>query len=74
MKASMGTVHFLVDRMHVSVTDRAIVKDFRNRIKQGDPVNMNRANRNNRKAIYREALKRHHGNQGLYRKVVSGRI
>lgn len=70
MKTSMGTVHFLVDRLHVSVTDLAIVKDFRNRIKQGDPINMNRASRGSRKAIYKEALKRHHGNQRLYRKVV----
>ena len=69
MKALQGNtlwlINFVVDAFHVSTSDRDIIREFRTRIKMGDPVR-----RTMRKRIYQTALRRHHSNRALYNRVV----
>ncbi len=55
-------IGFIVDRMHVSTSDRDIVREFYRRMRRGP-----RIPRFNRRALYARALARHHANQRLCR-------
>lgn len=61
-------IEWIVNRLHVSLTDREIIAEFRNRMRGKE---FSRAYRH---GIYRLALGFHHRNQNLYNDVVSGRI
>jgi len=74
MKATAGAIEFLVDRLHVSTSDRSVVREFRNRIKRGNPQGLSFENRSDRKEIYTLALSRHSLNRKMYGAVMGGRI
>ncbi len=59
----MSTVGFIVDRLHVGTSDRAVIRDFRDRFRISSGGW--RWTRERRHAVYREALERHRGNQDL---------
>lgn len=67
-------IGFIVDRMHVSVSDRALIREFRGRyiLHSGVGDVLSREYRAERHRVYREALKRHHDNQKCYAEVMRG--
>ena len=72
VRASVGAIEWLVDRLHVAESNRAVVREIWDRLSlssRGDP-----AQRGERRRAYRCALKRHQENRALYRDVVSGRF
>jgi hypothetical protein len=62
-------INFLVDRLHVSTSDRDVVREIYRHIRKP-----NECPRKVRHEAYRAALKRHHENQGLYQAVQTGRF
>ena len=66
----MSIVTWLVGRLSVAEVDREVVREFWNRFKGRRGHEW----RTLRHATYREALRAHHENQDLYRKVMGGNI
>jgi hypothetical protein len=64
-----GQIVWLVNCLHVGTSDAAVVREFYGRMRK-QPAFTKRV----RKAIYRYALEQHHGNQGFYAAIQSGRI
>jgi hypothetical protein len=56
--------------IHVSTPDRVLIRDFYNRIKASGVPHT----REDRRAVYLEALDQHHANQDLYHSVICGRF
>ena len=65
-RATRGMVGFIVDKMHVSTSDKGILREFYNRL-VSNPANMTLANKQARKDVYRLALDLHHENQNIVR-------
>ena len=61
-----GSIRWLLGRVHISTPDAEVEADIRRRC--------SKATEAQRKAIVKYALKCHHENQGLYNRVVSGRL
>lgn len=68
----MNHIKWLVNRLHVSTSDRAVIREIRNHIKP--EYRSARTNRRVRHGFYREALETHHNNQGLYQLVTRGHL
>lgn len=71
--ATIGAVNFLVDKLHVSTTDKQLLRHFWERL-ISNPANMALDKKQERKKVYRAALERHHDNQSLYIDVMNGNI
>lgn len=69
MQIPKQTIEWLVARLHCSVSDEDVARDMRRRVRQNPTLT---ASFEKRCVTY--ALKCHHENQGLYRRVVSGRL
>ena len=64
----MSIVRWIVGRLSVAESDRAVIREFYKRFNgRRGPIW-----RSLRHTTYREALKVHHKNQDLYRKVMKG--
>jgi hypothetical protein len=64
-----GQIVWLVGQLHVSANDTDVVRFFAPRMK-----NRPAFTRAIRRAVYRYAIQQHHGNQGFYWAVETGRI
>lgn len=62
----VGTIRWLVGRLHVGTSDIAVVREFRNR------MTAPKWSKALRKEVYRVALQEHDENRGLYRDVMRG--
>ena len=71
MQIPKQSIAFLVARLHVGVPDEEVASDMRRRIRKNLGVCVTDAAE---KRMVAYALKCHHENQGLYRRVVSGRL
>ena len=69
MQIPKASIEWLVNRLHVSVTDEEIAADMRRRIRINPGVT-----EATEKRVVAYALKCHHKNQELYSAVVSGRL
>ena len=73
-------LRWIVDRLHVSVSDYAVARDFARRTRSWDGVNVRTPGgasieaRRARLSAMRLAVAYHHENQRLYRDVITGRI
>jgi hypothetical protein len=64
----MEVVRWLTNRLHVSLSDREVVREFYKRYNHL----RGREHRATRHKCYRHALECHHENQELFRKVAKG--
>lgn len=65
-------IDWIVDKFHVSLSDREVIRNFRGRCKKANKLSF--SDREFRKGIYRAALSRHHHNIVTYQAVMSGRF
>jgi hypothetical protein len=70
MQIPKQSIEWLVNRLHVSVSDEEVARDMRRRVRIGTP----NVTDSTEKRIVAYALKCHHKNRGLYQAVVSGRF
>jgi hypothetical protein len=69
----MNQIRFLVDRLHVGLSDKKVLRELYDRLKS-NPSNMTLEKRIYRKEAYLAALNYHHENQQLYRDVMNGNL
>lgn len=63
-------IHQIVDRLHVSTSNREVIKYVRSRLAPRGRKGLE--HKADRKAIYRMALEAHRENRELYRTVMRG--
>ena len=66
-------IGYIVDSCHVGMSDRAVIWEIVSRLK-GKYAGWRKLSREDRRLVMRQAIKRHHENQDLYRDVMGGRI
>ncbi len=68
----MNAARWLVNRLHVSTSERAVVRFLRSKIAQPDRTNPEK--KRERKKFYRAGLTAHRENRELYISVTKGQI
>lgn len=65
-------ISWIVGNMHVSVTSREIVGEFRRRMRNSMGYKMQWRDKNKRKDVYRQAIEVHKANVATYMAVMRG--
>lgn len=65
----MSRMHYIVDRFHVSLSDRELIRAI---VRSRPKGTWRRATREARHRFLRACLKTHHDNQATYRWVMGG--
>jgi hypothetical protein len=69
-RGDRASIDWIVDRYHVGMSDAEVTEDMRARIARSSMVGPAQYG----DAIVAYALRAHHANQSLYRRVTSGRL
>ena len=73
MQIPKQSIEWLVAKLHVSVSDEEVARDMRRRLADA-PITTPRGTAAFENRVVAYALKCLHENQGLYRRIVSGRL